>query len=368
MLNKNKTREYLMYLQSKTILLITLLGVFMLSNIAQAGFGIQPPYVKPNKPIFAGTHYEQKITLLRSSADADMQAIVKVSAPEMASWITVNKGDTFDLPKDQLRVTMIVMVDVPNDAEIGNYKGHLNIRIAPKEKSLNNGVAIALGARVEIDLTVTDESFIDFIVRKVDIPSIEQLEKPWNWKIFSWFFYRIKVVMKIENTGNTKIAPSRVHIDVYDNAKKELLESHDDRRIEKIEAFKTKEVAAAFPTNLEPGEYWGRISIYKDSDIIQKNEIIFTVFAPGKALVPLRLGKWPYIMMMSLIIVLLIILWLLIKIKIWNHLWLVLMIITWPLRYLYKLIRSFFKFLNLKFWRWMHTKASKYQNDDKDES
>ena len=349
---------------NKIILLSTFLVVLLWGDIARAGFGIQPPYVKPNKPIFAGTHYEQKITLLRSSADADMQAIIKVSAPEISSWITIDKGETFDLLKDQLRVPMIVMIDVPSDAEIGNYKGHLNIRIAPKEKSLTSGVAIALGARVEIDITVTDESFVDFIVRKVDIPSIEQLTRPWDLPIFSWFFYRVKVVMKIENTGNTKIAPSRVHIDIYDNAKKKLLESHDDKRIDKIEPFKTKEVVATFPTKLGPGEYWGKISIYKDKDIIQKNEIIFRIFAPGESLTPLKLGKWPYIMMGALIFLLLIIVMILIKVKVWNHLWLVLMIVTWPFRFIFKIIKKFIGFLNLKFWRWMHTKASKYQDKD----
>ncbi len=351
------------------IILSIFLGVLLLgsANMAHAGFGIQPPYVKPGKPIFAGSHYEQRIVLLRSSADADMQAIIKVSAPEIGSWISIDKGESFDLPKDQLRVPMVVMVDVPSDAEIGNYKGHLNIRIVPKEKNLTNGVAIALGARVEIDLTVTDESFVDFIVRKVDIPSIEQLKRPWNWKIFSWFFYRIKVVMKIENTGNTKISPSRVHIDIYDNAKKKLLESHDDKRIKKVEPFMTNDVVAVFPTNLGPGEYWGKISIYKDKDIIQKNEIIFTVFASGKAPTPLKLGKWPYIMMGALILFILFILGVLIKIKIWNHLWQVLMIFTWPLRYVFKKINNFWACLKRKFWRWMHTKASKYQDQDKED-
>jgi len=346
------------------ILSLVFVGVLVWGNVSQAGFGIQPPYVRPSNAIFAGSHYEQKITLLRSSADADMQAVIKVSAPEISSWVSIDKGDTFDLPQDQLRVPMVVKIDVPSDAEIGNYKGHLNIKITPKENTVSNGVAIALGARVEIDITVTDESFVDFIIRRVSIPSIEELKKPWRYKIFSWFFYRVKVVMKVENTGNTAIAPSRVHIDIYDNANKELLESHDDKKIELIDPFATKDVEATFPTDLAPGEYWGRISIYKDKDIIQKNEIIFTVYAPDKALAPLQLGKWPYIMMSALIALTLIILAILVKIKIWNHLWLVFMIVTWPLRYVLKTIGKIINFVKLKFWRWMHKKASKYQDKD----
>ncbi len=344
------------------VLSLVFVGILVWGNVSQAGFGIQPPYVRPSNAIFAGSHYEQKITLLRSSADADMQAIVKVSAPEMSSWVSIDKGEVFDLPQDQLKVPMVVKIDVPADAEIGNYKGHLNIKITPKENTVSNVVAIALGARVEMDITVTDESFVEFIIRTVNIPAIEELKKPWSYKIFSWFFYRVKVVMKIENNGNVASAPSKVHIDIYDNANKEKLESHDDKKIDLVDPFDTAKVEATFPTNLSPGEYWGHLSFYNDEEIIQKNEIIFTVYESGKALTPLKLGKMPYVMMSGLIAILLLILGILIRIKIWNHLYLVLMIITWPIRYIVKIIGKIITFIKLKFWRWMHKKASKYQD------
>jgi hypothetical protein len=57
------------------IIFLVFFGILSCGTSLQAGFGIQPPYVKPSKAIFAGTRYEQKITLLRSSADADMQAV-----------------------------------------------------------------------------------------------------------------------------------------------------------------------------------------------------------------------------------------------------------------------------------------------------
>lgn len=347
------------------ICLIAVIGVFAYARPSSAGFGIQPPYVKPAKAIFPGTHYEQRINILRSSAEVDMKAIIKVTAPEIAPWISIDKGEEFDLPKDQLRVPMIVRIDVPKDAPIGNYKGFLSVKMEQKEKDVINGVAIALGARVEIDLNVTNETFLDFIIRKVEIPALEQLKAPWNWKLFSWFFYRIKVNMLIENTGNTKISPSRVHVEIFDNAKEKKLEAHDDNSIKKIDPFQTKEVVATFPTDLGPGEYWAKLSIYKDKEIMQKNEIIFTVYAPGKAPIPTQLGKWPYIMMAGLILFFLLFLLLLVKLRIWRHLGSLLALIFWPFFFIYGKLRKAIQQMKIRFWRWMHAKASRYQDDDK---
>lgn len=349
----------------KLFLILFILGGFLVcNNIAHAGFGISPPYVKPGKPVFPGTHYEQRIMLLRSAADEDLQASIQIIAPEIDSWISIEQGNLFDLPNDQLKIPMIVRVDVPPDADIGEYKGYINIRIVPKNERTSGGVAIALGARVDIDLTVTDESFLEFLVRKVDIIDFEQFDKPWNWRIFAHFFYRIKVAMNIENTGNVKIAPSKVHIDVYDLTEKKLLESHDDKSLKKVKPFETEKVVASFPTKLGPGEYWGKISVYKDKDIVYKDKLIFNVFPKGGLEGGGKMGIWPWIMLGAIIILIIIIIGILIKIKFWKYIYKLIYIVSWPLRYLWKKLIELINKLKVKFWKWMHKKASKYSNDD----
>jgi hypothetical protein len=79
------------------------------SNFAHAGFGISPPYVKTDKPIFPGSQFEQKITLLRSSADDEMQAEITINAPEIESWINIRQGEVFDLPKD-IDIFLLIMM------------------------------------------------------------------------------------------------------------------------------------------------------------------------------------------------------------------------------------------------------------------
>lgn len=345
-------------------ILFAVFGVFIWATATQAGFGISPPYVRTNK-IIPGSHFEQRINLLRSSAEEDLQAIITINAPDIESWITIDKGTKFDLPQDELRVPMIVNVDVPNNAPLGTYKGNINIRIAPDEDRQGGGVAIALGARVDIDLTVTDETFPDFLVRVVTIPRIEMLGKPWNWPIFSWFFYRIEVMMKVENTGNVKIAPTRVHIDVYDILEKKLLESHDDRRMEKVEPFAIKEIKATFPTKLGEGGYWGKVKVYKGNSVVRNDKISFTIGPKGAYGNGIKkYGKWPWLMLSGLIALCLAIIFSLVKIKIWRYIFKILYILSWPIRYSFKKFIALLRVLKLKFWQRLHKISAKYQKSD----
>lgn len=344
------------------IFLVFAFSIFAVPFSAQAGFGISPPYVKSRKPLFPGSHFEQTVTLLRSAKDDDLQARIVIEAPEMEDWITIQEGDLFDLPAGKTQVPMRVLVDVPDDAEIGDYKGYINVQIVPKGAS-GGGVSIALGARVDIELSVTNESFLDFLVRKIDIPDFEVFEKPWKWQPFAWFFYRIKVDMNIENTGNTAIAPSKVVLEVYDITEKEKLEILTDERIEKIEPFTTESVQASFPTKLGVGEYWGNIKVYKENEIVHKNKILFTISEPGQMENPPELGVWPYVMLGAIILLIVIIIVILIWIKIWKSIGKVLMILLWPVFYVYKKIKKFIAFLNRKFWQWMHRKSIKYQDN-----
>lgn len=345
--------------------MICVLFGISLSGSAQAGFGISPPYVKTNQPIFPGSSFEQNITLIRSTANEDMQAEILVNAPEIVDWITIKQGEVFDLPKDMLKIPMTVLVDVPDDAEIGTYKGYINIRMAPKGSAEGGGgVAIALGARVDIDLTVTNEEFIDFNVRSVNIDDFEMLGFPWKYKLFSYFFHRIRMSILIENLGNTKTAPTKVHLDVYDVSEKNLLASYDDTSIKKVEPFKTTTTFASFRTDLEPGNYWGRIKIYKDNDIFYKNKVAFAIVEHGTLKNDAKLGIWPWLMLISIILFALIILLLLIKIRVWVYIGIFIYILSWPLRMIWKQIAKVNKAIKKKFWSYMHKKSSEYKDEE----
>ena len=346
---------------------ILILSFFVWTNQVLAGFGISPPYVKSNQ-IVPGSHYEQKIYLLRSSSEEDLMAEVTVNAPEIKDWISIDKGLKFKLPKGESQVPMIVSVDAPKGADLGNYKGYINIRIMPVDTKQGGGVAIALGARIDVDLTLTNVTYADFIVRLVSISDLEMLGKPWNWKywagLYNRLFYKIQVTMNVENIGNVETTPSKVHFDVYDITEKEKLESTDVTSLNKVKAFSTDQVIAKFPTKLGKGQYWGRIRVYKDNDIVNSYKIAFTIAEPGGLGAKAQsLGYAPWLVMAGMGLVVLIILGILIKIRVWRY---IIALFMLALRPIGRKISSVYQDLNAKFWKWIKSKAeSKTEKFDK---
>lgn len=249
-------------------ILVIVFAILFCANSVFAAFGISPPYVKSAK-LMPGSHYEQRIILSRSDPTEDVQAKITINAPEIESWISVDPGFEFVLPKGKQQVSMLVKVDVPEDAKLGNYKGYLNVRVVPAEAE--GKVSIALGAQIEVDLTVGKEGFMDFLVRSVGIS--DSVKKPWPIK----YFTKIRVSMNIENTGNVPASPGKVHLDVYNITRKNLLESNDDISLEKIKPFETKTILAEFSTKLEAGEYFGHAKIFKGDEIAEEWKAVFNI-------------------------------------------------------------------------------------------
>ena len=256
------------------IILIFLL--LFLKNEAFAGFGISPPFFR-NDNLTRGSYFEEKIYLVRGDPVEDSKVTITINVPGAENWIKIDKGTSFILPKGEQAVPILVSAQIPNDAPYGRYTGFMRITVEPKEVPPGQ-VGIALGARVEVDLNVTERKVFNFIVRMVEFLDSEEGYK--------WFFFFIpgKLVMKmtIENTGNLPVAPTKVHLDIYDMLKSKILESLNNAKIEgKVLPFKTDNVLAIFITKLPKGNYWAKYKIYKDNDVVREGELVITIKERG---------------------------------------------------------------------------------------
>ncbi len=339
-----------------------LLLFFGWANAAHAGFGVSPPRIK-NHQLTPGATYPVKIMLLRSSAEEDLKATIKVNATEMESWIKIDKGEEFILPKGELQVPMTVTFEIPKSAELGNYSGNINIKVLP-DGDKASGVSIALGARIDIDLALTNVSNANFLVRMVSIPDFEKLGPPWNWKIwskvFDKIFYRTRVVMNVENTGNVETAPSKVSLEVYDITKTKLIQEGEDKTMKKVKPFSVGEVVADFPTKLPPGQYWGKIKVYKENEVVNFYEIAFSVEKPGVLGASARsLGAGPWLVLAALILLSVLVVVVLVRIRFWRYIMLILLLPTKPVG---KGVKSAAKSANKNFWRWVVKQAEKHKD------
>lgn len=266
----------------KRIVIISIMlgAAFFPEKFALAGFGVSPPAIASDK-ILPGAHYEQMLVLLRADAEAELFATVKISAPEIADWIRIDKGLSFAMPAGASRVPIIASIDPPANAPLGNYQGKIEIFTSEKNAGQTSGIALATGAQVAIDISLTRDIFRDFLVKTVFVEDVQLLHWPWNSRIFSKLYGKLRVSVKIENSGNVKIAPAKVALDIYDISEENLLLSAEDNTLKKIKPFQTGEIKAALPISLAAGQYWAKIKVYKDNDIISYDKAAFTVLPAG---------------------------------------------------------------------------------------
>lgn len=258
----------------KKVIGICLLFFVLSTEIARAGFGITPPYVR-NTSLTRNSTYEQQILLVRGNPDAPQKALITVDAPEIASWIQIVEGESIPLPRGQQKVPMTVRVTVPKDAEYKEYAGVIRIKTVPDDNQVSEGaVSISLGAQVDIALTVIDKKIKDFRVRKIGVSDLNEGKK------VGWLYFpgKINFAMLLENTGNVDIAPSRVEFRIFDFAGQLLLEEITNKgSIPKIAPYATEEVVASLPTRLPAGNYIARYRVYNEDEVKQEGEISLSI-------------------------------------------------------------------------------------------
>jgi len=256
--------------------LVTLLVWGGLTNVAFAGFGITPPYVR-NETLRQGSEYTQEIIIVRSDPVEDLNAELTYSLPGYESWFSSDRGTKFILPKGESQVKLHITVRVPDDAKLGAYNGNIRIRTYSSENA-TSGVSLALGAQIDVHLKVVDEVF-DFQVRRVELSEAEEGYKKW-WLSFPG---KVKFAIYLENTGNVPAAPYKVVLSVYDVTGTQLLETTENtNRIDTILPFDTKKVYAYIPTWLPPGSYSVKYDIKKtETESAQTGQLSLSILPRG---------------------------------------------------------------------------------------
>jgi hypothetical protein len=256
-----------------------MLGLLVLGSnapFAYAGFGITPPYVQ-NDRLTRGTTFEQHITLVRSDPVDDLKVQITMNLPGVESWFSVDKGNEFVMPAGVSQMPIVVTVHVPPDAAYESHTGAIRIRTSSASAASSGAVSIALGAQVDVAITVVDKIF-DFDVRRIRVTDLEEGYRKWSL----FFPGKIRFFMTIENTGNTEFGPTKVRMDIYDSDSAQLLETTENtNNIEEVTPFGTKEVIAELPTRLPAGSYIAKYTIFKNADIAQQDQVSLSISPLG---------------------------------------------------------------------------------------
>lgn len=273
-------RQIISELGGHLLVLFLVVVFFAMFPIAlNAGFGVTPPYVK-NSELTRNSIYEQKIMLVRGSPDFDALAEIMVDVPGANEWITVEPSKEVLLAEGERLTPITVRIQVPDKANFGDYSGTIRVNTrAVNEGDRGRGtVSIALGARINFDISVIDRIIKKFEIRRVRISDFNE------GRTVRWLEYPGKMVftMTLQNTGNVPVAPDRITVDIYDSSGKDLLErTEHTNKIRKVNPFGTDDVHAELPSHLPPGSYRGHFSIYNGDEVVRSGELSFGIRPAG---------------------------------------------------------------------------------------
>jgi len=261
-----------------------------LRRTSAEGFGITPPYVT-NDSLTQGSHYEQRIVLVRGSPDQDLTAKITVNVPGINNWISIDRGTQFTMPSGTQQMPIIVSVNVPNNAKLGLYTGNIQIVVTPLTPPTAGTVGLTIGAQVDVNLRVIDQKMVSFKVHRVTLTNAEVGHSFW------WMDFPSKVLftMTLENDGNVAGSPDKVVFTYGDYLTQKTLETEDNTNaLASVAPFETKSVVAEMPTYLPEGSYKVGYQIYgrDEGDIVGQGTLDLSILPPGSLTGYIGYGFW----------------------------------------------------------------------------
>ena len=231
-------------------------------------FGISPPFLNADH-LVKGATYAQTIYLVQDHPDDDLQIRADLKIPEsVRSWISVDKGFTFVIPKGVRQFPVVVEIKVPANAPLGVYAGNMTFVSVPRE---TGQVTIALSVQVAINMTVGTGIYRKFTISQVKALDIEE---GWNPRVY----------LKVRNDGNVAESLDGATFELYDkfdSVRLAYIQKSDN--FPEIPPFSAQEYTIEFPTDFHVGlgQYWGAITLYQNGKVISNEKSIFTVLKAG---------------------------------------------------------------------------------------
>lgn len=257
-----------------------------------AAFGISPPFLNADH-LVKGTRYVQTIYLLQNQPNEDLRIKAELDISEsIRSWIAIDKGFDFVIPKGVRQFPVEVSVQVPQNTGVGFYHGNLTFTSMPSQ---SGQVTIALGAQVVINLTVGTD-----IYRKFTVPLIQLLDIEEGWSP--------RVYVKFNNEGNVPESFDRATYELLDQfGGVRLAYAQKSKGFPETPPFTVKEYTVEFPIDfhLGVGEYWGSVNFYQEGKVVASQKTIFTVLKAGslstakERIVRFLTGTWMYLVLIA---------------------------------------------------------------------
>lgn len=244
-----------------------------------AGFGVSPPQVAADR-LVPGSHFESVIFLVQGNPEEDVLVNVAVDSKDIKEWISFDPGTQFTIPAGVQQFPLTVIIDVPSDVDLGAYNAFVRVQTDPKEAREAGEVAVSVGGRIDVNVTVGDEVVETFEVRRIQLLDIKE-GKP------------LAASVTVNNTGNVPTTPDTISYELFNKFGEIRLAFVETSDFEKVPSFTEETIDVSFPIDIviAPGEYWGHVKVYdEEGDLkgelrtvfnVHERTLLDTVLIPG---------------------------------------------------------------------------------------
>lgn len=262
-----------MNLRARIALAVALVaGFFCVSTplVSYAGFGISPPSITENR-LVAGSVLKRTIYLVQGNAPADVNISLVTDSKNIKEWLSFSPGEAFTIPAGVQQFPLKVTVSVPKNAAMGVYKAYVRLTAAPPMADSSGEVAIALGGRIDITLTVGNEVFESYEITGIEIRDITTNQRP-------------TVLFSVNNTGNVPSGPHSASFELFNKFGNIRLGYGESDITDTVPPFSEGGMTVTFPIDvrLAEGSYYGRALIYADDQrVVKETRTTFRVKKGG---------------------------------------------------------------------------------------
>jgi hypothetical protein len=247
-----------------------ILALVVVPNFAEAGFGVSPSKVIEDN-LVPGSHYERTVYLVQGNPQKDLPIEINIESDRIKDWVKIEGGNEQTIPQGVQQFPIKLIVDVPEDAELDIYKSFVRISTIPEQGNTDGNIAIAIGGRIDLEMTVGDNVIKEYEILIIDILDIKESQDP-------------QVEVKIKNTGNVAAAPSAASFELFNKFGTVRLGYSESEDFENVPSFSESAQVLSFPIDVRyaPGEYWGEVKFYDDEGkIIKELRTVFDVSEAG---------------------------------------------------------------------------------------
>jgi len=252
-------------------ILLLLIMMALVQPVVAIGIGISPSEIRFNNSL-KGSEYQSSFTIFNTGPEQINFSLG--SSGGIGDWVSFYNLNNYDTKINSVnipgkdRVSVLVKIKVPVDAQNGIHNGSLDVKSIPDVggKNSSSGQSLVIGASAEVTIDVTGEQVIEGNVYGIMTKNIEP-------------GYPLEITTMFQNTGNVVATPKIAITILYEkNIINSFIYENTSVKPSITEPIITEWMTTA--ANI-PANYTANVEVSLNGQILKSDNLSFQIVPVG---------------------------------------------------------------------------------------